>query len=40
LRAGAKAGLLKYFFRVATPELIHSKEGSFSGISEEGSNKR
>jgi hypothetical protein len=39
LRAGAKEGLLKYFFKVATPELTQSKEGSFSGIKETGSNK-
>jgi hypothetical protein len=39
LRAGAKPGLLKYFFKVATPELIHNKEGSFCGIRETGSNK-
>jgi len=39
LRVGAKEGLLKYFFRVATPELIHNNEGSFWGISEAGFNK-
>jgi hypothetical protein len=39
LRAGAKVGLLKYFFKVATPELTHNKEGSLSGIRETDSNK-
>jgi len=39
LRAGANSGLLKYFFKVATPELIHNKEGSFCGISEAESSK-
>ena len=34
LRAGAKEGLLKYFFKAATPELIHKREGSFCGIKE------
>jgi len=35
--AGARAGLLKYFFKAATPELIHRREGSFWGTKEAGS---
>jgi hypothetical protein len=36
---GAKLGFLKYFFKVATPELIHNKEESFWGMSETDFNK-